>query len=164
MTLELKARDIIRTLFPLATIVTPNIPEAQAILGWTDTNSSSLVSDKLEKIPVGVVISEPLNNALEPPLSPFAIQSVADMEVAAKKNYELGPAYVLVKGGHMALHGDADGQGGELVDVLYDGQTIEYIRGPHVITNNVHGTGCTLSSAIASELAHGSAVVQVLSI
>ena len=47
------------------------------------------------------------------------------------------------------------------MDVLYDGQTYTHIEGPLVDTANVHGTGCTLSSAIACELAQGSPVVHV---
>lgn len=48
-----------------------------------------------------------------------------------------------------------------MVDVLYDGQQFTHISGPLVATNNVHGTGCTLSTAIACELARGSTVPQV---
>jgi hydroxymethylpyrimidine/phosphomethylpyrimidine kinase len=144
-------------LFPLATIVTPNIPEAQAILGWTDSLAA--------RAPLGVMsaptVGETVNKAPEPPASPLAIHSVADMEIAAKKIFALGPAYVLIKGGHLALQGESDGMGEELVDVLYDGHKIEYIRGPHVTTENVHGTGCTLASAIAAELARGATVLQV---
>lgn len=69
----IKARDIIRILFPVATVVTPNIPETMAIL--------QLMS------------SSPIATAIE---------TVEDMEVAAKGIYALGPAYVLLKGGHLA--------------------------------------------------------------
>ena len=100
------------------------------------------------------------------------------MEKAAVKLYALGPAYVLIKGGHLVLQegkeggtigngvsngsgSGIEGQDQEVVDVLYDGRTFEYIRGPRVATSNVHGTGCTLSSAIAAELARGATVLQV---
>jgi hydroxymethylpyrimidine/phosphomethylpyrimidine kinase len=48
-----------------------------------------------------------------------------------------------------------------MVDVLFDGQQFTHISGPLVATNNVHGTGCTLSTAIACELAKGGTVPQV---
>ena len=127
------------SLFPLATVVTPNIPEALAILKFVPGYENS---------------TEPVINTVE------------DMENVAKALHTLGPAYVLVKGGHLALHPEAHSTtdaspSKELVDVLYDGQRFEYIRGPLIKSNNVHGTGCTLSSAIASELAKGVPVVQV---
>ena len=48
-----------------------------------------------------------------------------------------------------------------MVDVLYDGQEFTHITGPLVQTENVHGTGCTLSTAIACELSKGYTVLQV---
>jgi hydroxymethylpyrimidine kinase/phosphomethylpyrimidine kinase/thiamine-phosphate diphosphorylase len=89
---------------------------------------------------------------------PIDITSVKDMEDAARGIYGLGPVYVLVKGGHLAPTNTT----GEMVDVLYDGQKFTHIKGPQVSTENVHGTGCTLSSAIASELARGSTVLQAV--
>lgn len=68
-----QARDIIRALFPVATLVTPNIPEADAILKMIGEDSIA-----------------------------SRIDSVEGMEQAAKAIYTLGPAYVLVKGGHLA--------------------------------------------------------------
>jgi len=68
------------------------------------------------------------------------------MEEAAKEIYKLGPQNVLLKGGHMS---------GEAVDVLYDGQEITRFCSERINTKNTHGTGCTLSSAIASNLALG---------
>src|SRR3712207_8963522 len=59
---------------------------------------------------------------------------------------DMGCENVLVKGGH--LKGDA-------VDILFDGIEIKCIEGKRINTKNTHGTGCTLSSAIASNLALG---------
>lgn len=53
---------------------------------------------------------------------------------------------VLVKGGHLPE---------EATDVLFDGQKFHLFRSPKIETRNTHGTGCTLSSAIAAQLAHG---------
>ncbi|KAK3253210.1 hypothetical protein CYMTET_37526 [Cymbomonas tetramitiformis] len=100
-------------LLPLCTVLTPNLPEAAALLEGRD------------------------------------IRSVPDMEQAAKDLHALGPAAVLVKGGHLS-----DGAE-EVVDVMYDGERVTHFSGPRVCTSNTHGTGCTLSSAIATNLAQG---------
>ncbi len=61
----------------------------------------------------------------------------------------LGARAVLVKGGHFAASDK------EAVDVLATAAGIHLIRGPRFVTNNTHGTGCTLSAAIAAHLATG---------
>lgn len=100
-----------RELAPLASIMTPNIPEAERLLGR-------------------------------------AIGSVDDMKVAAADLTDLGCS-VLLKGGH--LEGDV------MIDVLCNAQTRERLELPadRVKTQNTHGTGCTLSSAIAAHMACG---------
>ena len=75
-----------------------------------------------------------------------AIETVEDMEAAAKEIYKLGCKNVLLKGGHIE---------GEAIDVLYDGKEIMHFQSERINTKNTHGTGCTLSSAIASNLALG---------
>ncbi|MDD4048590.1 MAG: bifunctional hydroxymethylpyrimidine kinase/phosphomethylpyrimidine kinase [Clostridia bacterium] len=105
---------LIEKLLPIATVITPNIHEAQAI-----TN--------------------------------IEIKNVDDMEKVARLLYDMGPQNVLVKGGH--LESDA-------IDVLFDGKEIKYFRSKRINTPNTHGTGCTLSSAIASNLALGFAMAE----
>lgn len=78
--------------------------------------------------------------------SVVTIETVEDMEVAAKEIYKLGCKNVLLKGGHIK---------GEAIDVLYDGKEIIHFQSERINTKNTHGTGCTLSSAIASNLALG---------
>jgi len=98
-----------KMLFPLARVITPNIPEAEILTGMQ-------IEDKI------------------------------DMEQAAK---ELGKKYgcgVLVKGGHCVE--DAS-------DVLFDSGCVTWFEGQRINSTNTHGTGCTLSSAIASNLALG---------
>jgi hydroxymethylpyrimidine/phosphomethylpyrimidine kinase len=68
---------------------------------------------------------------------------------AAKLLYELGPRYVLVKGGH--LREDAD----VCVDLLYDGHTFTELPGPRFETGNTHGGGDSMASAITAGLARG---------
>jgi len=73
-------------------------------------------------------------------------RSVGDMAVQARKLRGLGAKAVLVKGGHLD---------GEAVDVFLTDSGQERLEAPRVMTENTHGTGCTLSSAIAAELAKG---------
>ena len=104
------AKDtLIEELFPIAILITPNLPEAEEILG-------------------------------------VEIKNLEDMKEAAIKLKELGPKYVLVKGGH--LEDDA-------TDLLYDGENFTYYSQERINSKNTHGTGCTLSSAIAANLAKG---------
>jgi hydroxymethylpyrimidine/phosphomethylpyrimidine kinase len=107
---------LIKNLLPIATVVTPNIHEAQAITG-------------------------------------MEIKNIEAMESAARVIYEMGPRYVLVKGGH--LEDDA-------TDVLFDGRDIKYFKSKRINTKNTHGTGCTLSSAIASNLALGYSIAEAV--
>ena len=96
-------------LFPLAAVITPNVPEAEVLWGKS-------------------------------------IETAADMERAARDiEREYGCA-VLLKGGHSV--NDAN-------DLLCAGGTLEWFRGRRIDNPNTHGTGCTLSSAIAANLAKG---------
>lgn len=103
-------------LLPLATIVTPNVPEAEKLAG-------------------------------------MSIRSEDDIKEAAQRIYALGAKQVLIKGGH------SDGQP---TDWLFDGQKFTAFPGKRIDTPNTHGTGCTLSSAIASNLALGHPVEQAV--
>ncbi|MDY6939305.1 MAG: bifunctional hydroxymethylpyrimidine kinase/phosphomethylpyrimidine kinase [Cyanobacteriota bacterium] len=79
-------------------------------------------------------------------LSGMEIHDLEEMRSAAKRIYDLGAAAVLVKGG---------GMGGKLcgVDVWYDGDRCETLATETIDTPHTHGTGCTLSAAIAANLA-----------
>ena len=110
-----ESRDaLIKKLFPLALIVTPNLYEAEVITG-----------DKIENL--------------------------QQMEKAAVKIHGLGAKNVVVKGGHLT---------GEAIDVFYDGESFNYIKGCRIDTKNTHGTGCTFSSAITAYVAKGFAVLE----
>ncbi|RMA42333.1 bifunctional hydroxymethylpyrimidine kinase/phosphomethylpyrimidine kinase [Rhodophyticola porphyridii] len=105
--LAAEAIDVLRTvLLPLATLITPNLPEAGVLLDCA------------------------------PPDSPDA------MEDAARALYELGPRGVLLKGGHLT--------GGTSPDILFDGDSLTSLPAMRIRTRNSHGTGCTLSAAIAA--------------
>lgn len=79
-------------------------------------------------------------------LSGTAIRTPKDMERAAQKIAEENSCAVLLKGGHSVS--DAD-------DVLYANGTLKWFSGKRIDNPNTHGTGCTLSSAIAANLAKG---------
>ncbi|HEY9635141.1 MAG TPA: bifunctional hydroxymethylpyrimidine kinase/phosphomethylpyrimidine kinase [Coleofasciculaceae cyanobacterium] len=81
-------------------------------------------------------------------LSGLEIHTLDDMQEAAQKIYKLGASAVLVKGGGMT--GNLRG-----VDVWFDGTQLTTLTTEQVETTNTHGTGCTLSSAIAANLALG---------
>ena len=80
-------------------------------------------------------------------LSGIKVSDGKSAKKAARIIYALGPKYVLVKGGHL--------DGFICADLLYDGKTFTVFRSPRIETMNTHGTGCTLSAAIASGLALG---------
>jgi len=80
------------------------------------------------------------------------IMSLSDMKDAAKFIHEQGARNVLIKGGHITNDGEA-------TDILYDGESFEYFEEKRIKTENVHGTGCIYSAAIATELAKGNDLI-----
>ena len=80
-------------------------------------------------------------------LSGRTIRSVDDMRAAGERILGLGPRVVLIKGGHL--------EGPESIDVVCTAHEVFELRGPRIDTRHTHGTGCTLSSAIAANLALG---------
>lgn len=100
---------LITKLLPLGTVITPNIPEAEALCG-------------------------------------FEIKNREDMLKAAEKIYSFINGAVMIKGGHLSKTAD---------DLLYQKGDVRWLEGERVENPNTHGTGCTLSSAIACNLAAG---------
>jgi hydroxymethylpyrimidine/phosphomethylpyrimidine kinase len=80
-------------------------------------------------------------------LADMPIASTGDMTAAGKRILALGPRVVLVKGGHLG--------GAESIDVVCTGKESFEISRPRIASTNTHGTGCTLSSAIAANLGLG---------
>jgi hydroxymethylpyrimidine/phosphomethylpyrimidine kinase len=72
-----------------------------------------------------------------------------DLKNAAREIFQMGPRYVLIKGGH---------RDGDATDILFDGKNFEIFSAPRIETTHTHGTGCTLSAAIAALLAKGQSV------
>jgi len=83
------------------------------------------------------------------------IKNLFDIKDAAKVLFEQGASNVLIKGGHVMNHENANDSDtdGEIVDLFYDGKEFRYFREKRVDSDNVHGTGCIYSAAIATELA-----------
>lgn len=104
-------------LLPMATLLTPNIPEAEV-------------------------------------LSNRSISSIDDMDAAGRSILALGCKAVLIKGGHLE---------GKKIDKLYmpDGKVCSFVH-ESIATRNTHGTGCTLSSAIAAFMARGLALADAV--
>ncbi len=101
---------------------------------------------RLELLPLARVVTPNIPEAEV--LAGIRIDSAASAREAARRIKDLGPAAVIVKGGH--------GEGEELVDLLFDGDEFHEYRTPRVHTRNTHGTGCTFASAVAAALASGS--------
>jgi hydroxymethylpyrimidine/phosphomethylpyrimidine kinase len=96
------------TLLPMAALLTPNLPEAEVLVG-------------------------------------FPVRVEADMKHAAEKLAALGARAVLMKGGHL--------EGDRVVDLLLHDGRFERFEDARIASRNIHGTGCTLASAIAAGLA-----------
>ncbi|MCX5935058.1 MAG: bifunctional hydroxymethylpyrimidine kinase/phosphomethylpyrimidine kinase [Pseudanabaena sp. LacPavin_0818_WC45_MAG_42_6] len=88
-------------------------------------------------------------------LAGMEIHTLEDMQAAAQRIYKLGARSVLVKGGGMS--GDL-----KAVDVWFDGDRLEVLRTEVIETIHTHGTGCTLSAAIAANLALGKSRFQAV--
>jgi hydroxymethylpyrimidine/phosphomethylpyrimidine kinase len=83
----------------------------------------------------------------------ITIKTQDDMQEAARRIHAMGCKAVVVKGGHS--HGDA-------IDILFDGKEFFRFEGVRIETKHTHGTGCTFSSAIASNLALGLSVYKAV--
>lgn len=109
-------------LIPRATVLTPNVPEAEILSG-------------------------------------MSIHCEADMEKAAQKIFELGPEWILMKGGHM------DEDAATVRDYLYDKSgSVHMFEGTRLQTRHTHGTGCTTASAIACLIGQGMDVVAAVGV
>ncbi|MBS98282.1 MAG: bifunctional hydroxymethylpyrimidine kinase/phosphomethylpyrimidine kinase [Oceanospirillaceae bacterium] len=110
-----EAIDALRSeLLPLATLITPNLPEASVLLGVDEANDSDAMRE----------------------------------HAAALLSF--GPRAVLIKGGHLSDSGSEESS-----DLLLNAYRERWLPAKRIQTRNTHGTGCTLSSAIAAGLAKG---------
>jgi hydroxymethylpyrimidine kinase/phosphomethylpyrimidine kinase len=98
-----------------------------------------------ELLPLALLVTPNLAEAAL--LTGSTVGNVEQMRIAAARLVASGAGAALVKGGHLP--------GSETVDVLWDGERFHEWRHPRVDTRSTHGTGCTLSAAIAAGLSHG---------
>lgn len=109
---------------------------------------------KQDLIPLAIIVTPNLIEAEV--LSGLKIQNIIDMKEAAQEIYKLGPRNVLIKGGHLLSE--------EAIDFLYDGESFKEFKAERINTKNTHGTGCTLSSAIAAGLAQEKEIEEAVDI
>jgi hydroxymethylpyrimidine/phosphomethylpyrimidine kinase len=109
-----------------------------------DRDAEYLIARRL--VPLATLVTPNLDEAAIL-LEGEAVRSAADMERAGRALVKLGARAALVKGGHLP--------GAEVVDVLVSDGTVRRFTHPRIDTTSTHGTGCTLSAAIAAGLAHG---------
>lgn len=116
----------------------------------SDNTSGNTTVEMLVKklMPLSTIITPNVSEAEV--LSHQTITSEKDMEVAAQKIYENIGVDVLIKGGHLKHNAD---------DLLYSKGSAKWFKAERINNNNTHGTGCTLSSAIACNLAIGKDIV-----
>jgi hydroxymethylpyrimidine kinase / phosphomethylpyrimidine kinase / thiamine-phosphate diphosphorylase len=107
---------LLKELLPLATLVTPNLPEAAELAG-------------------------------------MEVRTMNEMKEAAKRIHEYGAKAVFITGGHRE---------GDPVDILFDGSGLTEFQSERIAGPDVHGTGCVLSAAIATELAKGASLLEAV--
>ncbi|MEV6951568.1 bifunctional hydroxymethylpyrimidine kinase/phosphomethylpyrimidine kinase [Streptomyces sp. NPDC051183] len=116
--------------------------------------ASALDAVRKELLPRATVATPNLDEVTQ--LTGVVVETEDDMRRAAEAVLGFGPRWALIKGGHLAAHGD------EAVDLLTDGADELWLRAPRHDNRHTHGTGCTLASAVAAGLAKGLAVPEAV--
>lgn len=122
-------------------------PVMVATSGSSLLENSALPSLKEHILPLATVVTP--NHLEAEALSGIPIRTLEDMQQAALRIKELGPGFVLLKGGDFQPGQDT------VTDVWTDGTTLEVLESPRVATRNTHGSGCALAAAICVGLARG---------
>ena len=130
---------------PVEKLVVDPVMVAKSGDALLQADARTALADRI--LPLALVVTPNLPEAEV--LAGMRVAEPEDMEEAARRIHRLGPRYVLVKGGH--LKGDA-------IDLLWNGKVFTAFRAPRIDSGNTHGTGCTLSAAIAAGLARGQAI------
>jgi hydroxymethylpyrimidine/phosphomethylpyrimidine kinase len=135
--LEPDAREaLVRVMLPRATVVTPNLDEARALIEAAERGAA----DEEELALVETVEGD------------AAASPTEEVEQLARSIRLLGPSYVVVTGGH---RGQTGTEAPEATDLFFDGERLVPIAGPRYPSGAAHGSGCTHSSALAAHLALG---------
>ncbi|WP_432072175.1 bifunctional hydroxymethylpyrimidine kinase/phosphomethylpyrimidine kinase [Streptomyces wuyuanensis] len=114
--------------------------------------ASALESVRTTLLPTATVATPNLDEVVQ--LTGVHVRSETDLRRAADALLALGPRWTLIKGGHLS---------GDAVDLLTDGTAEHWLRAPRHDNRHTHGTGCTLASAVAAELARGRDVPEAVS-
>lgn len=152
------SKEVIETTAKLiASIDIEHVVVDPVMVGKLD--SKLLKDDAIEALKEKLI---PLASVITPNMTEASIllnnrrlESVDDLKQAAIDLHELGPEYVLVKGGRLD---------GPAIDVLYEGTTITTLEAPRIYTDNTSGAGCTYSAAIAANLAKGKTIKEAVRI
>ncbi|MGW1894287.1 bifunctional hydroxymethylpyrimidine kinase/phosphomethylpyrimidine kinase [Streptomyces sp. NPDC002004] len=113
--------------------------------------ASALDAVRTLLLPTATVATPNLDEVAQ--LTGVRAESEDDLRRAAAAVLEYGPRWALIKGGHLA---------GDALDLLTDGSDEHWLRAPRYDNRHTHGTGCTLASAIASQLAKGDSVPEAV--
>ncbi len=116
-------------LLPRATVVTPNVPEARALLGGAAADDAGDRDAESDEAGTG----------------DGGAESDQDVDSLARRIHALGPRVVVITGGHRV----------QATDVFFDGERLEELPGPRHAGGGTHGSGCTHSSVLAARLALG---------
>ena len=127
-------------------------PVMLATSGDTLSQDTFIKSFKKHLLPKTFMLTANIPEASE--LTGVKIKSIEDVKKACKKLYNLGPKYVLIKGGHLRTR--------EAVDVLYDGKKINEFSLPRIPNKKAHGSGCTLSAIITGLIALGESPIDAV--
>ncbi|PFH53573.1 hypothetical protein AMATHDRAFT_137124 [Amanita thiersii Skay4041] len=154
---------LIKELFPMTTLLTPNIPEAVALLSHTgqsiQINSLENMATAAEKL-LGYGCRAVLLKG-----GHLAVK-MADVQRLSR---DLGPRVSIIRYGLTAENTEILRAGGGVppvdllvADILHEGRTVTLFIRPHINSKNTHGTGCTLSAALACELARSSNIIEAI--
>jgi hydroxymethylpyrimidine/phosphomethylpyrimidine kinase len=140
--LDPSARGALMELLPQVTVLTPNLPEARALVAAAQGGADALAGDA---VPTSPASDAPASDA--PPSDAAAGDDAAAL---ARALHALGPAAVVVTGGHRE----------EATDVFFDGSQLVALPGERYPGGAAHGSGCTHSSVLAARLAWGDSPLQ----
>ncbi|XP_076926758.1 thiamine biosynthetic bifunctional enzyme TH1, chloroplastic-like [Bidens hawaiensis] len=140
--------------FPVQALVVD--PVMVSTSGHVLAGSSILDTFKQDLLPMADIVTPNIKEA-SILLGGLQLETVSDMRSAAKSLHDMGPRNVLVKGGDLPSSSDA-------VDIFFNGKDFYELCSSRIQSRNTHGTGCTMASCIAAELAKGSSMLSAVKV
>ncbi len=142
--------SLVRLIVPLATVLTPNLPEARALVAAAAAADATVTgSTGGPPAPPGAGAADLAKDALGT-AEHTREEAVGEAERLARALWRLGPANVVVTGGHRT----------EGTDLFFDGTTVAELGGPRHPGGSTHGSGCTHSAVVAAQLALGASPLE----